>query len=73
VFGRLGKKNEVQSAIPARMKCLSTLDVSIDGSLRVKRRTMVFTGHKAHPSPSEKVIERELASSNHITMQEVDD
>jgi len=73
VFGRLGKTNEVQSAIPSLMKRLSTLDVSTDGSLRVKRCTVVFIGHKAHPSPSEEVIEKEQASSNHITVREVDD
>ena len=33
---------------------------------------MVFTGHKAHPSPSEVVKEKEQASSNHITVREVD-
>jgi len=54
------------------MKHLSTLDVSIDGSLRVNRRTLVLTGHMAHPSPSEVVIEKEQASSNHITVREVD-
>jgi len=66
VFGHLGKINKVQSAIPSRMKRLSALDVSTDGSLRVKRRTMVFTSNKAHPSPREEVIEKEQASSNHI-------
>ena len=55
------------------MKRLSSLDVSIDGSLRVKRCTVVFADHKAHPSPSEEVIEKEQASSNHITVREVDD
>ena len=30
IFGHLGKINEVQSIIPSRLKCLSTLDVSID-------------------------------------------
>jgi len=59
MFGRLGKTNEVHSAIPSRMKHLSTLDVSIDGSLIVKRCIVVFTGHKAHPNPSEEVIEKE--------------
>jgi len=72
VFGRLGKTNEVQSVIPCHMKRLSTLAVSTDGSLRVKKCTMVFTSHKAHPSPSEEVIEKEQASSNHITVREDD-
>jgi len=73
VFGRLDKTNEVQSAIPSHMKRLSTLNVSRDGSLRVKRPTVVFAGHKAHPNPSEEVIEKEQASSNHITVRELDD
>jgi len=59
VFGRLSQINEVQSVVPSRMKRLSTLDVSTEGSLRVKRRIVVFTGHKAHPSPSEEVKEKE--------------
>ena len=59
MFGHLGKINEVQSIAPSRMKHLSTLDISIDGLLGVKRCTVVFTGHKAHPSPSEEVIKKE--------------
>jgi len=50
VFSHLGKINEVQSVVPSCMKRLATLDVSIDGSLRVKRSTVVFSGHEAHPS-----------------------
>jgi len=73
VFGHLGKINEVQSVVPSRTKHLSTLDVSTDGSLRVKRSAVAFTGHKAHPSSSEEVIKKEQASSNHITVWEVDD
>ena len=34
---------------------------------------MVFTGHKANPSSNKEVIEKEQASSNYITVQEVDD
>jgi len=55
------------------MKRLSTLDVSTDGLLRVKRHIVVLTGHKPHPTPSEEVIENEQASSNHIIVREVDD
>ena len=55
------------------MKRLATLDVSADGSLRVKRSTVVFSGHEAHPSLSEGVIEKEQASSNHITVREIVD
>jgi len=71
--GRLSKINEVQSVIPSFLKRLSTLDVNIDGSLIVKRRTVVFTGHKANPRLNKEVIEKEQASSNHIMVREVDD
>ena len=43
VFNGLGDENEVQSSIPSRMRQFSTFDVKTDGSLRVKRYTMVFT------------------------------
>ena len=49
------------------------MDINTDGSLRLKRLIVVFTGHRASPSPNEKVTKKELASSNHITSQEVDD
>jgi len=55
------------------MKRLSNLDISTDGSQRVKRHTVVFTDHKARPSHSEEVIEKEQAPSNHITVWEVND
>jgi len=44
VFNRLGDRNEVQSAISPCMKQFSILDVKTDGFLRVRRRTVVFTG-----------------------------
>ena len=52
VFGRLNEINEVYSAIPSRMKCLLTLDVKTEGSLRVKRRTVVSL---ASLSPEEEL------------------
>ena len=73
VFGRLGQINEVQSVVPCRMKRLSILNVNMDGSLKVKRHTVVFTSHKAHPSLSKEVKEKEQASSSHITVREVND
>ena len=44
MFSHLGVINEVQSSIPSRMKYFSSLDAKTDGSLRVKRRTVIFTG-----------------------------
>jgi len=44
VFNWLIDGNEVQSYIPPRIRQFSILDVKTDGSLRVKRRTAIFTG-----------------------------
>jgi len=53
--------------------CLLTLDVKIDDSLRGKRWTVVFTGHRSNPSRNEEFRQEEQASSNHVTVREVDD
>ena len=55
------------------MKCLMTLDVKIDLSLRVKRRIIVFNDHRSKASPDEQVKQEKQASSNYVTIQEVDD
>jgi len=55
------------------MKRLSTLDVKMDGSLRVKRRTMVLTGQPKSSKSNEKPEEEQVASSNHIIICECDD
>ena len=48
VFNRLGDINEVQTSIPSRMKRFSTLDVKTKGSLRMKRRTVIFAGQQTN-------------------------
>ena len=58
-FVHLGEINEVQSTIPSRMKHLLTLDVKTEGSLRVKRRKVVFTGHRVSLSPQEELKQEE--------------
>jgi len=73
VFSCLGVINEVQSSIPSHMKRSSTLDVKMDGSLRVKRRTMVLIGQQKSSISNEKSEEEQVASSNHITIRECDD
>jgi len=55
------------------MKHFSTLDVKIDGSLRVKRRTVIFTCQQKNSGSNEEVEEEEVVSSNHITIHECDD
>jgi len=54
VFSRLGKTNEVQSSIPSRMKCVSTLDVKVDDSLKVKGCVLILTGHGAKANSKER-------------------
>jgi len=49
VFNRLGDTNEAQSSIPSRMNRFSTLDIKTEVSLRVKRRTVIFTGQQSNP------------------------
>jgi len=56
-FSRLGVINEVQSSVPSCIKRFSTLDVKMDGSLRVKRRTVVLTGQQKSSSSNEKLEE----------------
>ena len=63
-FNYLGETNEVHSFIPSLINCISTLDVKTNGSLKVKRRTLVITGLKANSNSNGKVKEKEQVSSN---------
>ena len=73
VFNRLGDTNEVRSSIPSRMKRLSTLDVKTEGSLRVKRRTVILIGQQSNPDSNKEEERGEMASSHHITGREYED
>jgi len=73
VFNRLGEAREVQSLIPSCMKRVSMLDVKIDGSLKVKRRTLVITNYDASSNSKDKIEEEDQVSSNHNMIREVDD
>jgi len=68
VFNRLDDGNEVQSSIPLHMKRFSTLDVKTDGSLRVKRHTMVFTSQPSNFEIDKEDEQEEVTSSNHIAV-----
>ena len=52
------------------MKMFSTVDVKTDGSVRVKRRTVVFTGQPGS-SNINKEDELEEVTSNHITVDDL--
>jgi len=73
VFSCFGIMNEVQSSIPSCIKRFSSLDVKTDGSLRVKRRTMIFTGQQNNSDSSNEAKEVEIVPSNHITAHECED
>jgi len=55
------------------MKRVSTLDVKIDGSLKVKRRTLVITIYDTSSNSKGKIKDEEQASSHPITVRDVDD
>jgi len=55
------------------MKQFSTLDVKTNGSLRVKRCTLVFTSHLGNFNINKGDGQEEVTSSNHITVQECKD
>jgi len=50
-----------------------TLDVKINGSLKVKRHTLLFTIYGTNSSLKERDKEEEQVSFNHVTVHEVDD
>jgi len=68
VFNSLGDTSEVQSFIPSRMKRFSTLDIKTEGSLRVKRHTVIFTGQRSNPDSKKREAQDEVAPSHHITV-----
>jgi len=73
LFNHLGETNEVQSFIPSHMKRVSTLDVKIDDSLKVKRRTLVITSCDASSNSKDKIKAEDQVSSNQIMIREADD
>jgi len=54
------------------MKRVSTLVVKIDGSFKVKRRTLVITNYDASLNSKDKIKEEDQVSSNHIMIREAD-
>ena len=58
--------DEIRSSVPSRMKRNFTLDISTEGSLKVKRRTIVHTSQSLVHNKQIK----EVSSSFHITVEE---
>ena len=46
LFSRLGEVNEVQNSVPSYMKRIFASDIKTDGSLKVKRHTLVITNYE---------------------------
>ena len=63
----------MKNFVPSRMKHVSTLDVKIGDSLKVKRRTVVITICNASLNPKDKIKNENQVSSNHIMIREADD
>jgi len=55
------------------MKHISYLDVKTDGSLKVKKRTLVVNSYEANSNSKGKIREKEHASVDHATIRDVDD
>ena len=72
MFSRLDEVNEVQSSVPSCVKCISTLDVKTDGSIKVKRRTLVITNCEANSNSEEKIKGDGQASFYPVTIREDD-
>ena len=55
------------------MKRISSLDVMVNGSLKVKRRALVITNYETSLNSKGKIKDEEQASSHPTTIQEADD
>ena len=55
------------------MEFISTVDIKIDGSLKVKRCTLVITSYEAHLNSKDEIKDDDQVSFNHITIREADD
>jgi len=55
------------------MKHISTLDVKTDGSIKVKKHTLVITSYETNSNTKGKIKDEEQACSHHITIWEAGD
>lgn len=71
-FG-IAKNNEIRSLIPSRFKRRLTLDVSADGQLNVKWRTIIHRGQSSNQQAQEDDKEEMVQGVYHITVEEADE
>ena len=69
MFDRLGNTYKAQT----HMKHVSTLEVKNNGSLKVKRCTLVITSCEASSNSKGKIEKEEQDFSNQVTVQEIGD
>jgi len=55
MFNSLSEINEARSFIPSHMKHVLTLDVTIDGFVKVNRRTLVITSCNASSNSKDEI------------------
>ncbi|KAM1569424.1 hypothetical protein PS1_034872 [Malus domestica] len=68
----LAGKDNVQSLIPSRMKRQATLEVDIKGPLKVRRRTIIYTGQSSWQQTQEDRIEEEAQEDKEDEILEED-
>jgi len=56
-LNRLGEVNEVQNSIPSSMNHIFAVDIKMDDSLKVKKRTLVIISCEASSNSKEKTKE----------------
>ncbi|XP_074266017.1 uncharacterized protein LOC141588475 [Silene latifolia] len=62
---------DIHSVIPSKMKRHHEVEITMDKSLKVKSRTVIFTNPQEETS--QRKIARDFLSSNHVTAQECPD
>ncbi|KAM1012998.1 hypothetical protein ACFX2C_043181 [Malus domestica] len=66
----IANDDEIRSLILSHMKRLLTLDVSTDGQLKVKRRTIIHRGQSSNQRAQEDDEEEMVQGVYHITVEE---
>ncbi|KAM1264376.1 hypothetical protein ACFX2J_034191 [Malus domestica] len=68
----LAGKNDVQSLIPSRMKRQATLEVDTKGPLKVRRRTIIYTGQSSRQQTQGDCTEKEAQEDKEDEILEED-
>jgi hypothetical protein len=63
---------DTQSSVPSRMKRVTSLEINIEGPLKIKRRTIVLTGQSKNQAKDEDEDEKvvEHTTSYHVAVDE---